>query len=293
MRPVLLLCLLAGLPLSAQAQAGPLKVFISVDMEGIGGIGTPAMTSAAGKDYATGRALMTAEVNAVVAAVFAHGLAEILVNDSHGDMQNLLHTQLDPRVRYIQGSIKPFGMAQGLDSTFDAVIFVGYHARAGTEDGFIAHTGSGTVAGLWINGTEVGEGGLNALYAGSLGVPVLVASGDAAFDREITALVPGIRTVVTKQAVGSAVAVLVHPDTVTARLRGQVRAAVAGRAAARPLAASGPVTVRLRFDTTTRADIVEVIPGVRRVDGKTVEWQAPSMRDAYPMIRLMYRYVSW
>jgi D-amino peptidase len=293
MRPVLLLCLLAVLPLSAQAQARPLKVFISVDMEGIGGIGTPAMTSPSGKDYATGRALMTAEVNAVVAAVFAHGPAEVLVNDSHGDMQNLLHTQLDPRVRYIQGSIKPFGMAQGLDSTFDAVVFVGYHARAGTEDGFIAHTGSGTVSGLWINGTEIGEGGLNALYAGSLGVPVLVASGDAAFDREITALVPGIRTVVTKQAVGSAVAVLVHPDTVTARLREQVRAALAGWAAARPLAVPGQVTVRLRFDTTTRADIVEVIPGVRRVDGRTVEWQAPSMREAYPMIRLMYRYVSW
>lgn len=293
MRLLPLLCLLASVPLTATAQARPIKVFISVDMEGIGGIGTPAMTSAAGKDYATGRALMTAEVNAVVEAVLAHGPAEILVNDSHGDMQNLLHTELDPRVRYIQGSIKPFGMVQGLDSTFDAVIFVGYHARAGTEDGFIAHTGSGTVAGLWLNGTEVGEGGLNALYAGSLGVPVLVASGDAAFDREITALVPGIRTVVTKQAVGSMVAMLAHPDTVRARLKDQVRAALAGRALARPLSASGAVTVRLRFDTTTRADIVEVIPGVRRVDGRTVEWPASSMREAYPMIRLMYRYVSW
>jgi D-amino peptidase len=293
----LFLFLIAGLavgsPVAAIAQSRPLKVFISVDMEGIGGIGTPAMTSSSGKDYAVGRALMTAEVNAVVEAIFAVGGAEILVNDSHGDMQNLLHTELDPRVRYIQGSIKPYGMVQGLDSTFDAVIFVGYHARAGTEDGFIAHTGSGTVAGLWVNGTEVGEGGLNAYYAGSLGVPVLVASGDAAFDREITALVPGVRTVVTKRAIGSSVAMLAHPDTVRARLRDQVGAALASRASFRPLPAGSPVTVRLRFDTTTRADIVEVIPGVRRVDGTTVEWQAPSMREAYPMVRLMYRYVSW
>jgi D-amino peptidase len=288
--PHLLLVVIAAVPVAAQTR--PLKVFISVDMEGIGGIGTPAMTSPSGKDYATGRALMTAEVNAVVDAVFAHGPAEILVNDSHGDMQNLLHTELDPRVRYIQGSIKPYGMAQGLDSTFDGVIFVGYHARAGTEDGFIAHTGSGTVAGLWINGNEVGEGGLNAIYAGALGVPVLVASGDQAFGREIRALVPGIRTVATKQAVGSVVAILIHPDSVRAQLREQVRAALEERAA-KPLASSRPVTVRLRFDTTTRADIVEVIPGVRRVDGTTVEWQAPSMREAYPMIRLMYRYVGW
>lgn len=287
----LALLALSAFPLAGQER--PLRVFVSVDMEGIGGIGTPAMTSPSGKDYATGRTLMTAEVNAVVGAIFAHGPAEILVNDSHGDMQNLLHLELDPRARYLQGNIKPYGMVQGLDSTFDAVVFVGYHARAGTKDGFIAHTGSGTVEGLWINGTEVGEGGLNAIYAGALGVPVLVASGDEAFGREIRALVPGIRTVTTKQAVGSAVAVLVHPDSVRAQLAAAVRAALAGRAGTKPLSPGRPVTVRLRFDTTTRADIVEVIPGVRRVDGTTVEWQSPSMREAYPMVRLMYRYVSW
>jgi D-amino peptidase len=278
-----LLLVVSALPLAGQTR--PLKVFVSVDMEGIGGIGTPAMTSSSGKDYATGRSLMTAEVNAVVETILAHGPADILVNDSHGDMQNLLHLELDPRVSYIQGSIKPYGMVQGLDSTFDAVIFVGYHARAGTRDGFIAHTGSGAVEGLWLNGTEVGEGGLNAFYAGAMGVPVLMASGDEAFGREIRALVPGIHTVATKRAVGSMVAVLVHPDSVDS--------ALAGRSRAKAVAASGPVTVRLRFDTTTRADIVEVIPGVRRVDGTTVEWQAPSMREAYSLVRLMYRYVSW
>jgi len=287
----LALLVLSGFPLAGQDR--PRKVFVSVDMEGIGGIGTPAMTSASGKDYATGRALMTAEVNTVIEAIFALGQAEILVNDSHGDMQNLLHLELDPRVRYIQGSIKPYGMVQGLDSTFDAVIFVGYHARAGTQDGFIAHTGSGAVEGLWINGTEVGEGGLNAIYAGALGVPVLVASGDEAFGREISAIVPGIRTVTTKQAVGSAVAVLVHPEAVKAQLAAAVRAGLAGIAGTRPVSSTRPVTVRLRFDTTTRADIVQVIPGVRRIDATTVEWQSPSMREAYPMVRLMYRYVNW
>src|SRR6478752_4662396 len=93
------------------------KIFISVDMEGIGGIGTSAMVSSSGKDYDTGRKLMTAEVNAVVAAIFELGPADIVVNDSHGDMQNLLHTQLDPRVQYIQSNIKPLGMSQGLDET--------------------------------------------------------------------------------------------------------------------------------------------------------------------------------
>lgn len=290
----MLIPLLLALQVAAGAtQPRPLRVFISVDMEGIGGVGTSAMTSADGKDYQTARQLMTAEVNAVVAAVLEHGPADVLVNDSHGDMQNVLHTQLDPRVRYIQGNIKPFGMAEGLDSTYDAVIFVGFHARAGTPDAFLAHTGSGVVAGLWINGAEVGEGGLNALLAGSLGVPVIAASGDSAFTTEIRAMVPGIHAVATKTAVGLRSAELLHPDVVRARLRENVRAALAGRSRIRPLPDSGPVTVRLRFDTVVRADVVMGIPGVRRVDGRTVEFQARNMREAYPLVRVMYKYISF
>jgi len=146
--PLLLAPLLAAPPAAGQA---PLKVFVSVDLEGIGGIGTPEMTRPDGKDYALGRRLATDEVNAVVAAIFRHGPAQVLVNDSHGDMQNLLHAELDPRVIYIQGAVKPVGMVEGLDSTFDAAIFLGYHARAGTPGGFLAHTGTGSVKGLWIN----------------------------------------------------------------------------------------------------------------------------------------------
>ena len=109
-----------ALPRPGHGQDAPLRLFISVDMEGIGGIGTGAMTSASGKDYATGRQLVTDEVNAVVRTVLDRApTAEILVNDSHGDHQNVLHTQLDPRVTYIQGSIKPLGMVQGLDASFD------------------------------------------------------------------------------------------------------------------------------------------------------------------------------
>lgn len=173
---------LAVHPYGLSGPEGPLRVFISVDMEGLGGVGTSEMVGSGGNDYALGRQLATDEVNAVVEAVFEHdGSAEILVNDSHGDMQNVHHTQLDPRVEYIQGSIKPLGMVEGLDDTFDAAIFLGYHSRAGTERGFLAHTGSGSVKGLWIDDLEVGEGGLNAPFAGAHGVPVILASGDLAF----------------------------------------------------------------------------------------------------------------
>ncbi|HAK55567.1 MAG: M55 family metallopeptidase [Vicinamibacterales bacterium] len=283
---------------AAHAQEGP-KIFISVDMEGIGGIGTGRMTSAGGKDYALGRELMTEEVNTVVAAILNYVAAdpnndpaEIVVNDSHGDMQNLLHTRLDRRVTYIQGNLKPLGMVQGLDASFDAAIFLGYHARAGTEGGFLAHTGSGAVKGLWLDGTEVGEGGLNAYYAGSHGVPIILAAGDQTFTEQFAALVP-TRTVATKRAIGSSVAQLLHPDVVRTRLRDATRAALDDLAGAMPLDTGGPVTLRMRSASTTRADILQAIPDMRRVDGTTVEYDARDMTEAYALIRLMYRYVSW
>lgn len=276
----------------ATAQTKPPRLFISVDMEGIGGIGTGAMVSTGSKDYELGRKLMTAEVNAVVAAILEAGPAHIVVNDSHGDMQNLLHTELDPRVEYIQSNIKPLGMVQGLDGTFDGVFFIGYHAMAGTENGFLAHTGSGNVKGLWINGVEVGEAGLNAHYAGSIGVPVLLASGDKTFAEEIKKLIP-VRVVVTKEAIGASAAKLVHPETVRKELQAQTRAAMKDIGKVKPLAVQGPVEFKIKVDNPTRADVAMSIPGMKRVDGYTVAYKAASMEEAYKLIRVVYKYLSW
>ena len=291
--PLILAFAAAGFAASElTGQERPVRIFISVDMEGIGGIGTGKMTNGTGKDYATGRELMTAEVNTVVEAIFESGPAEILVNDSHGDMQNLLHTRLDPRVTYIQGNIKPLGMVQGLDASFDGAIFLGYHARAGTEGGFLAHTGSGSVKGLWLNGVEVGEGGLNAHYAGSHGVPILVAAGDETFAKQFSALVQ-TRAVATKEAIGYQVARLLHPEVVRARLREATHEALANLASATPLQVSDPINIRMHFASTTRVDILQAIPGMSRSDGTHVEYTAKNMTEAYQLIRLMYKYVSW
>ncbi|HJO05585.1 MAG TPA: M55 family metallopeptidase [Acidobacteriota bacterium] len=289
------LIFMATAPSGAAARAqDPLKVFISVDMEGIGGIGTSAMTGAGGKGYELGRQLMTEEVNTVAAAILEHGPAEILVNDSHGSMNNVLHTLLDPRVEYIQGNIKPLGMVQGLDDSFDAAIFLGYHARARTAGGFLAHTGSGSVKGLWMNGVEVGEGGMNAYYAGSHGVPVIVAAGDLAFTEQFSELVgSGTRTVATKEAIGAQVARLDHPEVVRVRLHDATLDALANLSAISPLVPDEPIAVRMRFATTTRADIVQAVPDTRRVDGTTVEYTARNMTEGYMLVRLMYKYISW
>ena len=274
------------------AQNSPLNVFISVDMEGIGGIGTGKMTSSSGKDYDTGRELMTREVNTVIDAILEHGPATILVNDSHGDMQNLRHTKLHPDVEYIQGNIKPLGMVQGLDDSFDAAIFIGYHARAGTENAFIAHTGSGSVKGLWLNNTEVGEGGLNASFAGALGVPVIFAAGDQAFADQFAALT-GAVTISTKVAIGQQVARLVHPNKVNRRLHEGTTKALENLSQSQIFDIGSPVTIRMRFASTTRPDILQAVPGMKRIDGYTVEYDADTMDEAYRLIRLMYKYISW
>ena len=133
---------------------------------------------------------------------------------------------------------------------------------------------------------------MNAYFAGALGVPVILAAGDAVFADQFEALT-GAMTVTTKTAIGGQVARLLHPDVVRERLSSATTAALADLSGFTPLRPSGPVTVRARFATTTRADILQAIPSMRRVDGYTVEIDAADMDAAYRLIRLMYKYVSW
>ena len=290
---LLTLCSNLVIPVAADSQE-QVKLFISVDLEGIGGVGSPLMTSSGGKDYGTSRRYLTEEVNSVVAAIFEHvPSADILVNDSHGDHQNVLHGELDPRVSYIQGSIKPLGMVQGLDSSFDGAIFIGYHAKAGDPDGFLAHTGSGSVKGLWLNDVEVGEGGMNAAFAGSLGVPVILVSGDSAAAAELGQLL-GSETVTTKTAETPSSARLLHPDVVRVMLRETTKIALDRLRSDgfNPLAIGSPVEIRMRFASTTHVDVLQSIPGMAKIDGYTVRYTARSMDEAYRLIRLMYRFVS-
>ena len=263
--------------------SSPLKIFISVDMEGIGGIGTAEMTRSNGKDYQLGRKLMTAEVNAVVSAIIKfNNDAQILVNDSHGDMQNLIHQELDPKVVYIQGNKKPYGMVQGLDESYDAAIFIGYHARAGTAKGFLAHTGSGAVKGLWLNNREVGEGGLNTYFSGEMDVPIILAAGDDVFTKQFGKLVD-CELVATKNAVTAQVERELF-DATTRALK-----TIKNK---RPIKLKNPVEIKLKFSTPTHAEILQAIPGMEWVDGYTVKYKANNMVEAYALIRLMYKYVK-
>ena len=186
---------------SFDAAAQGKKVYISVDMEGISGVVGDDQTSAGQPEYGRSRKLMAEDANAAIRGAFEGGATEVVVNDSHGSQRNLLPEDLDPRARLISHSFKRHGMVEGLDETFDAVIFVGYHAKADSPRGLFAHTGSGVVKDVQVNGRSAGEGGLNTLMAHWYGVPVVMITGDDVAVEQQKEWTPSIRGVVVKRAI--------------------------------------------------------------------------------------------
>ncbi|MDQ3870639.1 MAG: M55 family metallopeptidase, partial [Chloroflexota bacterium] len=162
-----------------------MKVYVSVDMEGIAGISHPSPTGRGDQGYSAAVELMVGEANAAVEGAFEAGADEVVVNDSHGSMFNLTPAAMDSRARLVQGQ-KPYSMVEAVrDAAFDVALFVGYHARAGHARGTIAHTYSGKPVLTTLDERPVGESGLNALYLGALGVPVGMVSGDDALAEEV------------------------------------------------------------------------------------------------------------
>jgi len=280
------------------AQQSEWAVYISVDMEGLSGIGTPAMTHDNGKDYAVGRRMMTQEINAVIAGIRAaaneRGIASvrIVVNDSHGDHANALIEDFPPGIEYVQGSLKPLGMVAELDDSFDAAMYLGYHARAGTE-GFIAHTGSGLVLDMSINGIPAGEGEMNAVFAGANGVPVVLVSGDAAYvgqARQTYAV--NAEAVVTKTAVTAQAAHLRPVDEVRADLRAAAERAMLGLGSQKPWVVGSPYTVEMKLANATHVEVAAGIPGVEKIGPLTVRFVEADPETAYRLIRILYRFLS-
>jgi D-amino peptidase len=287
-----LLCLLLpSLPAIAQQPAKKLKVYISVDMEGVSGVVTGDQTAAGGADYNRFRLLMTEEANAAINGAFRAGATEVVVNDSHGSMRNLLIEELDPRAQLISNNIKPMGMMQGLDATFDAVIFVGYHAKAGSPVGVLAHTGSGAVGDLRINGRSVGEAGINILAAGAFNVPVVMVTGDQEAVAQARELVSNIEGAQVKEAIGTTAARSLQSKTARTQIYDAALRALQRLSEFKPVKPATPATFEIRFTQTALADVAERIPTVKRVDPQTVSYQAGDYLQGYQLLRVLYRHL--
>jgi D-amino peptidase len=281
---------LAVFPLQTSAAQGK-KVYISVDMEGISGINGDDQTSPGGAEYGRARKLMAEDANAAIRGAFEGGAIDVLVNDSHGGQRNLLPEDLDPRARLISHTFKRYGMMEGLDETFDAIIFVGYHAKADSPRGLFAHTGSGVVRDLQVNGKSVGEGGLNAVLAAWFGVPVVAVSGDDVAIDEVRSSVPGVRGAVVKRAINTRAVELRPLSEARKDIQNAAREGV--QAAAKPARERlDRYRVRMQFRNFNIPEVASAFGEMTVVAPDTVEFSRATMPEAYRLVRVLYRYIN-
>ena len=263
-----------------------MKVLISVDMEGVSGVVTGNHVTSTHKEYERFRKLMTAEANAAIEGALAGGATQVVVNDSHGGMANILIEELNPAAELVSGSPKPFGMMQGIGPDVEAVFFIGYHAASGTGAAVLEHTWSSRVIfEVHLNGQVMGETGLNAALAGAYGAPVVLVTGDRAVTEEARALLGGIETVAVKDGITRSAARCLHPRVAHERIR--QAAERASKLSASPFVLPSPVTLRVVFQRAIHADMAALVPGSERVDGRTVEWAGESMPTVYKVFRAM------
>ena len=261
-----------------------MKVYISVDMEGIAGVNHPGPTGRDDAGYPVNVELMVGEANAAIEGALAGGAEEILVNDSHGGMYNLRPADLHPAARVLQGQ-KAWSMVAGAgpDEGFGVALFVGYHARAGHPTATIAHTYSMRPTLSRLNGRPVGESGMNAAMLGAWGIPVGLVTGDDALADEIEAWLPWAERAVVKHGHGSSAAASVHPtvarDLVRAAAERAIRRTSTGEL--EPLVVAPPITVEVDYHRPIEADYAAIVPGAERVGDRGVRYETSDMESAY------------
>lgn len=258
-------------------------------MEGIAAVSTSQQVSSGSPQFEWARRQFTAEVASAVKGLTEAGSQEIWVADSHGDCYgNLILEELPPEVKLVTGQhcLRPLGQMEGMDSSFDAAILIGFHAQAGTRDAVQDHTFH--LLSLKVNGRGMGELGLCAALAGAFEVPVIFVSGDEAAVREAKTMIPGVQTVAVKKGIGNAVALSLHPQAACSRIYEKVKKAVEGgkgKKRVRPVRFPGKVEMEIQFYSTTDGDLAELVPGTRRLDARTVSYRAKDIREAYRAFR--------
>jgi D-amino peptidase len=266
------------------------SVWISIDMEGIGGVAAYSHVMMQGVEYERARRWMTDEANACIEGAANGGARRFCVNDSHGSMHNIYADDLDPRAELLVGTAKPWSMGQGIDGGYDTCFFVGYHARAGHPKGVLDHTyASRAIYELRLNGKAVGETTLNAYLAGYFGATVTLVAGDDATCREARQLIGDVVAVRTKDAAGRFAAKMLHPTKVCEALREGAAQAVANAPRQRPLQPKGRTEVEIAFLTSAMADMAELIPGTRRAGARSVAYGARDYLEVYKAMLAMVR----
>ncbi|MFC0525343.1 M55 family metallopeptidase [Pontibacillus salicampi] len=264
-----------------------MKLYVSVDMEGITGLPDISFVDSNKHNYERSRRIMTQETNHVLDTAFGSNVEEILVNDSHSKMNNLLFDELHPSADLITGDVKPYSMMQGLDESFGGAMFLGYHARAATK-GVMSHSMILAVRNFYIDDVTVGELGLNAYVAGYYGVPVLMVAGDDCAAQEAEALIPGVTTAAVKESISRSAVKTLSPKRAEKLLRTRTEQALANRHNVEPLIPPKNPTLRIEFTNYGEAEWANLMPGTElEPNSTTVKFEAKDILEAYQAMLVM------
>lgn len=268
---------------------GGLKVFVSVDMEGITGVVNWEDVRRDGKDYDYFRRIMTREVNAAIEGALEAGATEILVRDSHGSARNILPEELNREARLLRdwsGGYK--SMMEGIDESFDCVIFVGYHAKAGTPDAILDHTmSSNNITDVSINGVSMPEAGINALMAGYYGVPVVFVAGERALCDQARELLGEVETVAVKEGIGTA-ALNLHPEVSREKIRVGVKKALLNLQQYKPYRLDAPYTLVLTLKHEELVHEKSLYPGAERTGAWELTYRSDDLMGIMKAFRWMH-----
>ena len=283
-----LLAALAAAPAEAQARR---RVYVSADMEGVAGVVTGDQLGPPGFEYERFRGFMTDEVLAAIEGARAAGATEFLVSDSHGNGENLLIERFPKDVQIVRSWPRPLAMMQGIDGTFEAALFVGYHASTTNPEGVRAHTmSSAHLADLRLNGVSMPEAGLNAAIAGHYGVPVAMISGDDAIVKEAQTLLGPIGGAVVKWSYGFHSARTLTPAAASDVIREAARRAIAEPKGRKPFAVSSPVTLDLRFKNYRPAEVLAYLPIVERTDAHAIRFRGKDVLEVTRFLEFVDEY---
>ena len=265
-----------------------MKAYVSVDMEGLPGIVSPLHTSPKGFLHNEAREIMTKTVLTVVNELLTSGFSEVYVADSHWYMANIFYEELPENVYLIRGIPRPYSMVYGIDETFDAALFIGYHAKVGSRNAILDHTYSSTyIREVKINGVEASEYYINTLVAGYYNVPVILVAGDDKLGLEVKQKTPWTKYVELKKSITRYAAINPSLNTALNRLKTGVREAVEDlkRNKMKPLKTKEPVEIEITLPNSGYADIVEYIPKTIRINGTTIKYIAENIIEAYKYLQ--------
>ncbi len=287
---IFILLLLLG-SLTTAAQERRLKIYISADMEGVVGAVTGDQLGPAGFEYQRFREFMTQEVNAAIEAAFAAGATEIVVSDSHGNGQNLLIEKLPKNVMIVRAFPRPLMMMQGIDETFDGVIFLGYHSSTTNMQGIRAHTiSSARLADVRLNNVSMPEGGINAAIAGHFNVPVIMVSGDDAACAEVKKIIGDVEEAVVKWNYGFHSAKTMTPQAAYELIGARVRTAIGRIKDFKPYKLKTPVQLDVRFKSYRPSEVLSYLSIVQRTDAHSIRFMGRDIIETSKFIEFIVTY---